>query len=123
MAEAGDRGAVRIVAVQVEGGVFAIGQEVDLAIEPERIEVGDPLAGDCGHGVFLRVENANRRRGAAAIAAPAGAAAEQAVVTGPEGEVGQPQLGRETCRERVCQYFYVTVVDVSFIKKKDKKNK
>src|SRR3546814_17543825 len=89
-----------------------------------------PLAGDCGHGVFLRVENANRRRGAAAIAAPAGAAAEQAVVTGTEGEVGQPlalgipraavdarQIGRASCRERVCPYVSISVVGVSLKKK------
>src|SRR3546814_16151790 len=35
---------------------------------------------------------------------------------------GSAQIGRASCRERVCQYVYISAVDVSLNKKKPRRN-
>jgi len=78
---------------QVEDLVFAVGQEMDLPVEPERLDVVDPLAGNLLNGTGFWLEHPDRRCGAAAVTAPSGVAAVQAVIGRAEVDVGQTLAG------------------------------
>ena len=84
-----NRLAGRIVAEDVEGHVRAIGDEEQRVAEPHGFEVGRSGAGHGDRRLRFEVHDADRRRGAAAVALPAGGAAEQAVVAGAVGNVGE----------------------------------
>src|SRR3546814_13181405 len=63
-----------------------------------------------------------RARGGGA-ATDGGAAQSASAATRISLPHDQGQIGRASCRERVCQYVYISVVDVSLQKKKPNKSK
>src|SRR5690625_1371355 len=88
---------------QVEALVVAIGNKDHPVTQPEWLKVIDALAGNIHHLRAVRIDDAHRGRGAAAIASPAGRAAIKAVVgrskvnIGQALAVGMPAAAKETC--------------------------
>ena len=75
--------------VEVKHLVFPIGEEVDMAVEPERIEIDRTLSRDGVDRGFFGVHDEDLRGRAAAVTLPSGGVAKQAVVGRHVNDVGQ----------------------------------
>src|SRR3546814_16959341 len=111
----------------LRGGAGVLHQPVRLAVPgDEHLAVGGGDDGDAEAHLDLRrhadvdAAMAVVAERPAAMVAPAGAGIVVDVVL--HGAARAPEIGRASCRERVCQYVYISVCAGS-LKKKKKNNK